>query len=387
MKKIWAGIYKALKMGLLSYALLLCAFSGLTGIAGAYAMSSGCILLLCSSEPTPTPTPTPNPTPTSTPTPTINPTSTPTSRPMPTLTSRLTPTPTSNPTPMSTATQPPKATSSPQVSPNPSQVVLPISTRTAGTSSTATTVNIPASASATVVTVNPNQTTEAGTDTTPTNRQLQGAEDTNGSVLLSSLSIGALLFLLAGGMLWLLWKRQRNQHKSERQGIFGTTPASRWISSRELQSNVDVSQYESSTIFVPQVSGGAGVLPMLDGTQPMSSSQSAYASNNPQPMVNNFPQHMLTMSSNNRANYPKNDTLRSPLMGSLNQPTEAGDSNKDGQMSLLANSPAPLRDTPTQFMPSSLLLPEVPQSSVEDDPMLGAAMRQAQMELFTFPDR
>ena len=338
-------------------------------------MSSGCIIsLICS----PAPTPTPNPTPTSTP----NPTSTPTSRP--------TPTPTSNPTPMSTATQPPKATSSPQVLPNSSQVALPNSTRTAGASPTATTGNISASTSATAVAVNPNQTTATGTDTIPTNQQLQGVEDTSGSILLPSLSVGTLLFLLAGGMLWLLWKRQRNQHKSERQGIFGSTPASRWISSRQLQSNVDVSQYESSTIFVPRVSGGSGVLPMLDSTQSMSSPQSAYASNHPQTIMNTFPQQMLTMPSNNGTNYPQNETLRSSLMGPLNRPfqlTEARDSNKDGQMSLLANSPTSSRDTPTQFMPSSLLLPEAPQPSAEDDPMLGAVMRQAQMGLFTLPDR
>ncbi len=342
-------------------------------------MSSGCILLICSPTPTPTPNPTSTPTPNPTSTPTSNPTSTPTSHP--------TPTPTSNPTPMSTATQSPKATSSPQAQPNSSQVVPPISTRTAGASPTGATVNIPASASGPAVTSNPNQTTATGTDPTPTNQPLQGAEDTNSSILLSSLSVGTLLFLLAGGILWLLWKRQRNQHKSERQGILGSTPASRWISSRELQSNVDVSLYESSTAFVPRVSGGSGALPMLDGTQSMSSPQSAYASNNP---MNNFSQQMLTMPSSNRTNYPQNNTFRSPLMGSLNRPlqlTEARDSNKDGQISLLANSPTPLRDTPTQFMPSSHLLPEAPQPSVEDDPMLGAMMRQAQMGLFTLPDR
>jgi tRNA A-37 threonylcarbamoyl transferase component Bud32 len=57
-KSIWASIYKALKMGLLSYALLLCSFSGITGVAVTHAMSSVCILLC---PPTPTPAPTPIP--------------------------------------------------------------------------------------------------------------------------------------------------------------------------------------------------------------------------------------------------------------------------------------------------------------------------------------
>jgi hypothetical protein len=257
-------------------------------------------------------------------------------------------------------------------------------------SPTATTVTVPASASATVVTVNPNQATVTRTDTIPANQQLQGATDTGSSILISSLSVGALLFLLAGAILWFLWRRQRNQCEPEKQGILGYAQASGWISSRELRSNIDVPQYEASTVVVPQVSGGSGVLPLLEGTQSMSSPQSAYAPNNPQPMMNTFQQQMFTMTSNSRTNYPQNNIFRPPLMDSLNQPhrlTEARDSNKDGQMSLLANSPTPLRDTPTQFMPSSHLLPEAPLPSVEDDPMLGTVMRQAQMGLFTLPDR
>ncbi len=380
MKKIWASIYKALKMGLLSYVLLLSTFSGLTGIAVAHPMGGGCILLFCSSTPTPTPNPTPTPTPNPTPTPTPNPTPTSTSNPTPT------PTLTSNPSPISTATQPSKV----QVRPKPSQVVPSISTLTAGMSPTATTVTVPASASVTVVTVNPNQATVTRTDTIPANQQLPGAADTGSSMLISSLSVGAVLFLLVGAILWFLWRRQRNQCEPGQQGILGYAQASRWISGRELRSNIDVPQYEASTVVVPQVSGGSGVLPLLEGTQSMSSPQSAYAPNNPQPMMNTFQQQMFTMTSNSRTNYPQNNIFRPPLMDSLNQPhrlTETRDSNKDGQMSLLANSPTPLRDTPTQFMPSSHLLPEAPLPSVEDDPMLGTVMRQAQMGLFTLPDR
>jgi hypothetical protein len=205
-----------------------------------------------------------------------------------------------------------------------------------------------------------------------------------------SLSVGIPIFLLTGGMLWLLWKRQRSQHKLGLQRISRKAPAPRWISSRALQSNIDASQYESSAIFASGVSGGAGVSPMLDSTQTMSSPQSVYAPSNPYPMMNTFPQQMLTMSSNNIANYPQNDALRPPLMGSPNLPlrlTEARDSNKNGPMSLLTSPPTPLIDTPTLPISPSPLVPDVSPPSVENDPMLAAVMRQAQMGLFTLPDR
>jgi hypothetical protein len=364
-KNLWASIYKALKMGLFSYALLLSTFSGITGVTVAHAMSSGCILLFCP------PTPTPDPT----------------SAPMPT------PDPTSAPTPIATqtsiATQAPIATSSPQVQPNSTRVVLPVSTITMGTLTPVTPTSTPGNATAIAATVTPNQTAVITTDITPTKRQSQDAGDAGGNMFMQSLSIGILIFLLTGGMLWLLWRRQReeDQHKLGLQGISRNAPAAaRWVSSRELQSNIDGSQYASSAILAPGVSGGAGVWPMPSSTQPMSSSQSAYASSNPYPMMNTFPQQMFTMSSNNVANYPQNDILGSPLMGSLPL-TETRDSNKNGQMSLLTSPPTPLMNTPAQSMSSSLLSPEVSPPSVEDDPMLRAAMQQAQMGLFTLPDR
>ncbi len=59
----------------------------------------------------------------------------------------------------------------------------------------------------------------------------------------------------------------------------------------------------------------------------------------------------------------------------------------NGQVSPLAASPAPLMDAPVQHMPSALPIQEVPPPSVEDNPVLGAAMRRVQGGLFIMPDR
>jgi len=278
----------------------------------------------------------------------------------------------------------------------------------AGTPTSATPTSTPASATRTTVTVTPNQTTTARTDATPANQQSQDAGDTGFNMLVLSLGVGTLIFLVSGAMIWLLWKRQRNQHEPVLQGISRTAQAPRWISSREIQSNFDASQHASSAAFAPGVSGasggaevygvsggtgvygGAEVLPMLGSTQSMPSPQLAYTSSDPHTRMTAFPRPMLTMPSNNAVSYPQNSGLRSLLMDSPNLPlqlTEAGGSNNNGQMPPLAAPLTGLIDAPTISMSFSQLEPTVDPPSIEDDPMLGSMMRQAQMGLFALSGR
>ena len=414
---IWANIYKVLKMGLLFYPLLLCSFSSLTNVAVTHAMGSACILL-CPPTPTPTPKPAPTPTPA--------------------------PKPTPAPTPTPAATQPPKATPPPQVQPNPTTVVLPTSTIAAETPTSATPTSTSVSATVTAVAITPDQTTTT-TDATSTNQQSQGAGDTGFNMLIMPLSIGIPLFLFSGAILWLLWRRQRNQHKP----ISRNGQAPRWISSREMQSNLEASQYASPTMVTPGVSGGADVFPMMGSTQPNASSAmfgpgvsgapggadvfpmpgniqpnassdmfapgvlgasggadvfpmlgntqpnassklAYYASSDLHPMLTTFPQQTLTISSNNVASYPQNGILQSLLMDSINLPpqlTAARDSNRNGQMLPLAAAPTALMDIPTLSMSPLPLASAVCPPLIEDDPMLEGIMRQAQMGLFALKGR
>ncbi|HWS84856.1 MAG TPA: hypothetical protein VN207_11430 [Ktedonobacteraceae bacterium] len=385
-KNVWASIHKLLKMGLLSYLLLLSTRSGITGVTVTHATSSRCGFC------TPTPTATAAPTPTAT----------------------------TAPTP--TATQPPTATPSPQVQPNPTKVVVPVSTITAETPTPATPTSTPASATTTAATVTPDQTAMTSTDATPANQQSQGAGDAGFNMFVMPLSIGVPLFLFSGAILWLLWRRQTSQPKPALQGISRNGQAPRWISSREMQSNLETSQYASSDIFASGVSGASGgaevfpmlgstqpnassaifapgvlgasggveVFPMLGSTQPILSSQPAYASSDLHPMLTTFPQQTVTQSSNNAVSYPQNGILQSLLMDSINLPsqlTAARDSNTNGQMLLLATAPTALMDTPALSMSPPPLVSAVRPPSIGDDPMLEVMMRQAQTGLFALTGR
>lgn len=317
-KNLWAGIYKTLKMSLLSCTLLLYMFNGITSVTVAHAMSSGCILLLCKPTPTPTPAPTPMPT----------------------------PIPTSAPLPISTPTQPPQAAPSPGGRPNPTKVALSSPTTLAETPTSVTPTSTPVSATATVGTISPNDTTTARVDATSTSQQSQEAGDTGFNLPMLFFGVGIPILLLTGGMLWFLWRRQAKQHKP---AMSRSGQAPRWISSREIQSNLDTIEHVSVTRFAPEVaraSGGAGVVPMLGSTQPMLSPQQAYTSGDPYPMMAAFSQQMPPMSLNNAASYPPNLPMPSPLQELATRPP-----------------------------------------SIENDPMLKEAMQQAQTGLFNLPER
>jgi hypothetical protein len=116
----------------------------------------------------------------------------------------------------------------------------------------------------------------------------------------------------------------------------------------------------------------------------------AYTSSGPHTRMTAFPQQMLTMPSNNAVSYPQNSGLQSLLMDSPNLPlqlTEAGGLDNNGQMLPLAAPLTALIDAPTIPMSSSQLEPTVDPPTIEDDPMLGVVMRQAQTGLFALPGR
>src|SRR5260370_5195469 len=200
-------------------------------------------------------------------------------------------------------------------------------------------------------------------------------------------------------MICFLGKRKRTHHEPVLQGISRSAQAPRWISSHEIQSNLEVSQYASSAVFAPAVSGAYGgtgasgggeVLPMLGSTQSMPSPQLAYTSSDSRTMMTAFPRPMLTMPSKNAVSYPQNSGLQSLLMDSPNRPlqlTEAGGSDNNGQMLPLAAPLTALIDAPTIPMSSSQLEPTVDPPAIEDDPMLRPVMRQAQIVRFALSRR
>lgn len=208
-------------------------------------------------------------------------------------------------------------------------------------------------------------------DAISANQQLQGAGDAGFNIPMLSFGVGAPILLLVGGMLWFLWRRQTNQHKPVLRRISGNGQASRWVSSREIQSNLDTVEHASPIIYntsgVSGASRGAGVLPMLGSSiQSMSSPQHAHMFNDSHTMMTNVPQQMLPMSSNNVANYPQNRSLQSLPMDSLNwspvQQIEARES-KNGQMLPFA-AVASLSISP----------PQLPTPSTKEDPELGKRM-------------
>jgi len=180
-KNAWMSIHTALKVSLLSSALLLCFFGSITSRAVTHAVSSKCPSHAqhCVSTPTPTSAPTP-----------------------------IVPQP-------------------PQIHPYPTRIVQPVSTRIAGTPPPATR----ASATATAGIVTSHQITTPRTDATPA----QVTRDQGTTILLISLALSVPLSLLSGALLWLVWRRRTNQHKVALRGTSRNTQTSPWMSSHEMQ--------------------------------------------------------------------------------------------------------------------------------------------------------
>jgi len=223
-KSVWASIRsilrKLLKVGLLTYVILLFSFVGIKGsIQTSYAMkltSLQVLVPLDTTTPTattPAPTPTPTPVPTPTPTPTAAPTPTPTAA----------PTPTPAPGPI----QPPQATPIPPVGPIPTDVPsVPID----GTpvDATPTPTSTPGSATPTTVVAASTATATVAVSTSPPLLQSADNKGINALMLSLALGVGAPLLLISGGTLWVLLRWQINRR---RLVLEGAAPASPWISS------------------------------------------------------------------------------------------------------------------------------------------------------------
>jgi hypothetical protein len=377
-KNRWVTIYRLLKWSLPSSAFLLFSLIGIGGsIATTHGMSS---LRFPSQFPHPFDTPTPTPTPTSTPV-------TATSTPIYTPTPIFTPVPTPIPTPVPTTTQPPIAILPPQIQPTPSSAMFPIQTVATETPATATPTSTPASATPAAFTVTAGKT--MATKITLTNQPLQNVGD--GEKVLNTfmlpLSVGAPLLLASGGVLWLV---RRRHYKPSLQGASRAAQASLWMSSRELDSDLNALHY---------VTGASGALPvpvrtqtpyMPTPTSQLSFTQPTYTPTGLPSITTAFPQQMLIMSSNKADHYLQKDDLQPFPMDALNPPLqliEARESNKHAQMFPLAVPPIALIDTPISSLSSPSLMPPVASlpirpPSTKEDLLLGEVMRQAQMGLF-----
>ncbi|HWS85257.1 MAG TPA: hypothetical protein VN207_13465, partial [Ktedonobacteraceae bacterium] len=222
---------------------------------------------------------------------------------------------------------------------------------------------------------------------------LQSADNKGINALMLSLAlgVGAPLLLISGGTLWVLLRWQINRR---RLVLEGAAPASPWISSYEMQSSLYALQSASGAALntVTPSTGASGVPISASPTQP------TYTPSDLRPVTMAFPQQMLTMHSNGIADYPLNGELRPFPLDSLDlslEVTRAIESNGNGHMPLLPNSPTALIDIPTSFMPSSppisQAIPVLPRigrpPSIKDDLVLESVMRQAQWGLFALPGR
>lgn len=381
-KYIWPIIYKFLKMGLFSYALLLFLLSGFAGsITATHATTSSRFPTLfpaLSNASTPIATPSP----TSTPTPTPSPTSTPTPTP--------TPSPTSTPSPTATATPMPTATPAPRVQPKPRGITFPVQTMATATPATATPASTPVSATPTAIVATLDKA--MSTKTTFTNQQDQSAEDGyNGiNTFVLPLSIGGPLLLASGGMFWLFRRRQMSHYKPALQGVSRNAQTSLWTSSREIDPDLNTLHY---------ITGASGALPIPTTPQtsymPVPTSEQLFTQPiytlSGLPSINTaFPEQMFAISSNEAASYPQEDDLLPLSIDSLNLPfelAEARESTNSGQMPPLAASPIASTDIPISFTPFPPLAPPVislttQPPAIKNDPLLGEVMRQAQTGLF-----
>jgi len=358
---IQSVLRKILKIGLLAYVILLFSFIGIKGsIQTSYAMKSTSLQVLVpldTTTPIATPTPTPAPTPT--------------------------------PTPAPGPTQPPQATPIPPVGPIPTDVPsVPID----GTpvDATPTPTSTPGSATPTTVVAISTATATVAVSTTPPLLQSADNKGINALTLSLALGVGAPLLLISGGTFWLLLRWQINRR---RLVLDMPAQASPWISSYEMQSSFYALQSASGAVnsIIPST-GASGVSISAPPTQP------TYTPSDLRPVTMAFPQQMLTMHSNGIADYPLNGDLRPFPIDSLDlslEVTRAIESNGNGHMPLLPNSPTALIDIPTSFMPSSppisQAIPALPRigqpPSIKDDSVLESVMRQAQLGLFALPGR
>lgn len=409
---IWLTLHRFLKLGLLTYMVLLYSLSATTSLAVAHASISMC-----------TPFPFCTATPTSTPTPTNTPT----------------PTPTDIPTNTPTPTQPPHATPDPQ--PQPINVVPPVAPLITDTPTPATPTAIP-TATATPDLATPSSSTPTATDTSHVNQHTQDTGDKGTNIVMLSLGVGTPILLVGGGLFLLIWRQSKHKKLATQgafdnaqafptqgafanaqmfpmqgvvnnaqafpsQGAFANAQTSPWINNYEMPPTADTPQYAPSTSLAPSMSG---VLPMLDSTPVIPSSQAAYSSSDLRPITAAFPQQMFTTASNNGVRSTQNGDLQPLPMDTFGlslQSNGVGGPNTNGQ------SPTPLTqsiarmDTPipssssllppwmedsipsTPFpLPISLATPlAIQPPSLREDPMLEEVMRQAQMGLFILSGR
>jgi len=217
--------------------------------------------------------------------------------------------------------------------------------------------------------------------------QIVGDGSKGMNIFMFSLSFGGPLLLVCGGMLWLLWRRQMSQHHPALQRASRNTQASLWMSSHEMDSNIDALHY---------ITGASGALPIavLPETPsiptPISQlpfPQPAYTPSRLPSITTPFPLEMFITPSNEAAHYPEADELLPWSMHSLDLPrqlTKAGKSNQYQQMLPFAAPPMTSPDISTSFSPfvTPVVSLAIQPPSPKDDPFLGEVMRQAQTGLF-----
>jgi len=209
------------------------------------------------------------------------------------------------------------------------------------------------------------------------------------------LGVGAPLVLISGGTVWFLVRWLINRRRLALQAAAQeAAQASPWMNN-----------YMQPPLHALQSASGAALntsTPSRGVSEafptPTLPTQPTYTPSDLRPVTTAFPQQMLTMRSNGVADYPLNGDLRLLPIDSLDlslEVTRAIETNGNGQMPLLSNTPTALIDTPTSSMPSSppisRVLPVPPMliqaPSVKDDSVLETVMRQAQMGLFALPGR
>lgn len=339
------------------------------------------------SNPFDTPTPTPTVTPSSTATP--NATSTPKASPTPIVTpiSLLTPTPTLIPTPVPTVIQQPMTLPTPQVQLTPDSVIFPTQTTVTATPTRTTPTSTPTSP-------NPTAVMRKATilKTTLTNQQLSNAREGDKalSTFMLPLSVGAPLLLASGGIFWLIRRRQMNQYKPGLLGSFDNTQPALWVSSRELDAAPHTFDY---------VTGASGALsvPVMPQephiqtqTSPLSFTLSAYTpSGLAAPLPTSLRQSIPTISSIQPERYSQEEDWFPWADDSLSLPVQSLEprvSNKYERVLPPVAAPMAPLDTPVPSMLTSWVQPVGAQPihppSTKGDPLLGEAMRQAQMGLF-----
>jgi hypothetical protein len=174
----------------------------------------------------------------------------------------------------------PRPTPAPQIQASPTSTVHPASATPTVKPSIAT----PTNAAATVVTTPGNTVTVTDATSSNQQQQAQDGENKNANIFMLSFAIGIPLFVLSGGALLLLWRRQMNQQRGARN-----TQAYPWMRGRENYSVLTIPQ---SKPFTNLTAGAAGTL-SAPGRSGLSSSETlfskpAYAPSDFQSMVTDF---------------------------------------------------------------------------------------------------